>query len=162
MEEWKVEKLREEFNHSYGTVRVIAVLSPTCPECLRGHGRVKYLFRKFDTKKLRGFVVWLPMRRADNARSAEKQSEKWKSLRVLEGWDGNCQIGKVLAKTLQLQDTAWDVYLVYNRGVRWKGNKPPIPTFWMHQLKKRSGAAPNLRLNGGRISKEVFRLLKTG
>ena len=29
---------------------------------------------------------------------------------------------------------AWDVYLAYARGVRWTGELPPKPNYWMQQL----------------------------
>lgn len=38
--------------------------------------------------------------------------------------------------------TAWDMYLVYNPGVIWKGSQPPKPTFYMHQMNSKHGTDP--------------------
>jgi hypothetical protein len=45
---------------------------------------------------------------------------------------------------LGLGSDAWDVYLLYGPGVRWDGDLPPRPDFWMHQLEEADRLAPFL------------------
>jgi hypothetical protein len=64
-------------------------------------------------------------------------------------------VGDAFARSLKLQGTAWDVYLVYDRNVRWDGADPPAPSFWMHQLQEKVGADQKLCLNPARLRREV-------
>jgi len=47
---------------------------------------------------------------------------------------------------------------VFAPSVRWE-DKPPAPTYWMHQLGRR--APPELRLDGDRLARVVSELLAT-
>ena len=49
-------------------------------------------------------------------------------------WDGDDSIGRAYGDLLSTPGAAWDVYLLYPRGVRWTAAAPPKPMFWMHQL----------------------------
>jgi copper chaperone len=156
-------ELREWFNASSGAVRVISLLSPTCPYCQAGHGVLKAVFDKTGSADLKVFLVWLPMWPGDDADAAVRQAATFKDPRLTEGWDGGRAIGELFARRLTLKGTAWDVYLVYDRGVRWEGNDPPAPSFWMHQLMEGVGADQKLCLDPSRFSREVLaRLARKG
>jgi len=131
-------ELRAWFNASSGSVRVISLLSPSCPYCQSGHGVLKTLFGKTTSPHLKAFLVWLPMWPGDDAQQAVRQAGTFEDPRLTEGWDGPRAVGDVFARRLGLSGTAWDVYLVYERGVRWDGADPPAPSFWMHQLTEES------------------------
>ena len=53
---------------------------------------------------------------------------------------GGCQL-------IGLNCTVWDVYLLNAPGVKWIGDQPPMPTFWMHQLFAETGADQRFCLN---------------
>ncbi|MFQ5872091.1 MAG: hypothetical protein ACE5IB_08035 [Candidatus Geothermarchaeales archaeon] len=160
MDELGIDELREQFNQSRQGVRVLAILSPTCPPCLYGKEVVKELFDEFDSDSLRGFVVWIPMLSEDNVESARFQEETLQDRRFVQGWDPERRIGNLFATTLNLRLTAWDVYLLYASGVKWEGKEPPPPTSWMHQLPQDWGADGKLLLNPDRFFHEVNRLLE--
>jgi hypothetical protein len=65
----------------------------------------------------------------------------------VQQWDGERASGTLMAKTLALKGSAWDVYLLYAPGVKWTGEQPPAPTFWMHQLRAEDGADQRACLN---------------
>ena len=48
---------------------------------------------------------------------------------------------------------------VYPRGVRWEGDAPPPPTFWMHQLKAEDGADQKFCLDPARLRQQTLALL---
>lgn len=54
--------------------------------------------------------------------------------RVRNYWDGDETLGRAYGEMLPTPGPAWDVYLLFRRGVRWTGDLPPKPDFWMHQL----------------------------
>ena len=52
---------------------------------------------------------------------------------------------------------AWDVYLLYGRGVQWTGLQPPKPNYWMHQL---GGVKAAPHLDADVLREHVEQLLK--
>ena len=82
--------------------------------------------------------------------------------RFLHAWDPERRIGDLFAKTLKLNSTAWDVYLLYGTGVTWEQDGPPQPAFWMHQLGMEVGVDPDLRLDATRLYRELIKLLGDG
>lgn len=154
-----VEEARREFNASEDKVRILALLSPTCPDCRSGHVVVGRVLKKFSSPALRAILIWLPMRAGDTPAAAAQQTATETDARIWQGWDPAREIGKLLGETLDLHEIAWDVYLVYRPGIRWEARQPPPPTFWMHQL---AGADPKLLLceDPARLSAEVGRLLE--
>lgn len=159
----QLEELRSQFNHSSQSVRVLAILSPSCPACQHGQGVVKSVFQKFRSERLKGFLIWLPILSSDSAPLARRQAEEFEDRRVAQRWDSDGRVGEAFAGSLDLRGPAWDVYLLYAPGVKWEGDAPPAPTFWMHQLPRQTGADSRLCLNPGRFLREVERLLeKTG
>lgn len=153
-------ELRDLFNASSGSVRVISLLSPTCAYCQAGHGVLKTVFDKTASSDLKAFLVWLPMLAGDDPEAAVRQAATFTDPRLTEGWDGGRAIGDLFARRLALRATAWDVYLLYGRGVRWEGTEPPAPSFWMHQLRESVGADQKLCLDPSRFSREVLARLE--
>lgn len=151
--------VRKEFNTSSDKVRIVALLSPTCPGCRSGHGVVGQVLKKFSSPQLKAILVWEPMREGDNPAAATQQAETVRDPRITQGWNESRNVGKLFGETLELHDIAWDVYLVYKPGIKWEGQQPPHPTFWMHQLE---GADPKLLLceNPTRLNVEVGKLLE--
>jgi copper chaperone CopZ len=150
-----LQALKDWFNASQGSVRFVSLLSPSCPMCQSGHGVLKTVFGDTKSPDLRGFIVWLPMLSGDDEAAVTSQSATFHDDRVGEGWDQARRVGDAFAKSLKLQGTAWDVYLVYDRNVRWDGADPPTPSFWMHQLQEKVGADQELCLNPARLRREV-------
>ena len=54
-------------------------------------------------------------------------------------WDGDRVIGslyrilKTETETIDLEDEAWDVWLLFDQNAKW-GAEPPQPVWWEHQL----------------------------
>ncbi len=160
MKEVKLDELKSAFNSESDKVRLVSVLSPTCALCISGHGAVKAIFKDLKSEKLKGFLVWLPMLSKDSSHEAAVQSATMKDDRIgLEGWNQGKEIGEAFSKTLKLKNTTWDVYLVYAPGIKWTGDEPSMPTFWMHQLQSEDGADQKQCLNLPRLKREVEKLL---
>jgi hypothetical protein len=150
--------VRRAFNASSEKVRVVVLLSPTCLHCRCGHRVVGEVLKKFSSSKLQAMLIWEPMRERDSPVSAAQQALTVQDARISQGWNENREVGKLFAEALKLHDIAWDVYVAYEPGIKWKGQWPPSPTFWMHQLE---GADPELLLckDPTRLEAEVGKLL---
>ena len=151
--------IRKAFNSSSQKVRILALLSPTCRGCQSGHATIAKVLGKFSSLKFQAILVWEPMVEGDSPEAASRQAATLRDLRIVQGWNENRNLGRRFGETLDLHGVAWDVYLVYKPGIRWEGEQPPQPTFWMHQM---NGADPKLLLcqNPTRLSTEVGKLLQ--
>jgi hypothetical protein len=109
---------------------------------------------KHNESDLKGIIVWLPMVPGDKASDAEALKSADPQF-VLQGWDEHRAVGKAFARTLHLNRPAWDVYMIYDRGVKWTSDDPPKPAFWMHQLSRKSGADPSLQLVPAKLETEL-------
>ncbi len=126
--------LRTAFNDDAGNVRLVLLVSPTCGFCLEGSLKVQNTILDHESSQtLTPFVVWVPQlgaRRQHVASGAALVTDK----RAQQYWDGTGWLGDAYQQTLGTPGSAWDVYMLYGRGVRWTEDLPPKPTYWMHQL----------------------------
>ena len=127
--------------------------------CQYGQGLVQGIFEEFDARSLKGIAVWIPVMNGDSPGAACTEAENLSDDRIEHAWDAEQRLGELFAKMLGLQGVAWDVYLLYEPGVEWGTNGPPVPSFWMHQLPTVVGADSDLLLNAERFSREVLQRL---
>jgi hypothetical protein len=115
------------------------------------------VFEGMASDKLRGYAVWEPILRTDDARSARKATSILPDARIHHYWIDSQDVGEMFQAPLGLKDEpAWDVYLVYPPGAVWTGGRPPRPAYFMHQL----GALPaERRLNGGTLAAKLREML---
>ena len=153
-----IHAVRKVFNSSSDKVRIVALLSPTCPGCRSGHGGVGQVLKKFSSSRLQAILMWEPMLDGDSPKTATQQADTIHDARITQGWNDGKDVGQLFGATLGLRDIAWDVYLLYKPEITSEAEQPPRPTFWMHQLE---GADPSLLLceDPTRLSAEVGKLL---
>jgi hypothetical protein len=82
---------------------------------------------------LAAFVVWVPQLGAERKHVASGAAIITDP-RAQQYWDADNWLDTAYGKVLKTPDVAWDVYLLYRRGVKWNDALPPHPDFWMHQL----------------------------
>ena len=124
-----------------------------------GHGVVRGIFETVQGDSLRGYAIWLPMMKGDDAGAARQVSDAFPDARVSHAWDADRVIGDLAATTLGLTKTGWDLYLLYPPGVEWEGNALPKPALWMGQLPADQGIDDRTLLDPGRFAAEVFRMI---
>ena len=117
---------------------------------------------------LRAYVVWTRILDEDDLAAARVAGAKLADSRVVQLWDGGAELARALGRSLAIparereagaHGLAWDVYLLYETGVRW-GDSPPAPAFWMDQLRQVAPAqAP--RLDGPALRARVETALST-
>lgn len=78
-------------------------------------------------------MVWVPVLNAKE-KHVPAVSHLVPDPRASHFWDGHGALVQGYREALGLSEPAWDIYMVYPPGVRWEGNRPPVPTYWMHQL----------------------------
>ena len=80
-----------------------------------------------DSKKLRAYVVWVPMLESDNLEAARLEASLYQDKRISHYWDDDGKLATEFGQKLGLDRKAWDVYLLYDK-------KAKTPSYWMHQL----------------------------
>lgn len=137
-------KLRDDFNRARGSVRLLFVVDPICPGCLRGMDDVnRDLLAKTTDAHLQTFVVHVPVIGAQ-AKDIAPAAKLLRNAHVRHYWSSSGEFGRALAKAVQLRNDkevvyAWDVWLLYGPDAEWTGTGPPQPQLLMHQLWKLEG-----------------------
>lgn len=72
-------------------------------------------------------------------------------------WDESGRTMELFRQPLGLQGEAWDVYLLYRRGVRWEGEAAPAPDYWMHQLPGAAGPVLDPEMLAGKVAELLER-----
>lgn len=137
-------KLRDDFNAARGSVRLLFVVDPICPGCLRGMDDMNEdLLSRTKDERLKTFVVHVPVigAKAENVAPAARLLQ---NPYVRNYWNGSGEFGRALAKAVQLKNDketvyAWDVWLLYGPEAEWTGTTIPQPELLMHQLWKLEG-----------------------
>lgn len=137
------------FNADSGKVRAIFLASPTCGECIHGASELERTWlAKDSSKNIAVFVVWSPQLGAHEKHVASA-SALIPDPRAHHYWDGNELVGKAFQPLLNLSAPAWDTWMLFDRNAIWRGDKPPMPAWWEHQL---SEAPPELYLDPERFA----------
>ena len=137
-------KLRDDFNRSKGTVRLLFVVDPICPGCLRGMDDMnRDLLARTKDARLQTFVVHVPVIGAQ-AKDVLPAAKLLENPNVRHYWNASGEFGRSLSKAVQLKNDkdfvyAWDVWLLYGPDAEWTGASPPQPELLMHQLWKLEG-----------------------
>lgn len=158
----KLDPLRARFNQDVGKVRLIVIVDPTCPPCRWGASEIqKQVLETIPSNQLAVYVVWIPVLnfqdQATLQRNALKESSRVSDLRATHYIDPNGFSGKQYSMVLKFpyHAPAWDVYMVFDAGVRWE-DRAPTPAEWMYQGE---GFDRERLLDGHKLAEQIQRLL---
>ena len=159
--------LRDAFNKARGSVRLIFLMDPICPYCLKGLKDLDELVLSphASDARLNALIVHTPVLGATEADIANTCAIVHND-RVTHYWDPNQELGTVFANALDMKDGdrviyAWDVWLVYGPDAEWVGDAPPKADFLMHQLPDLLGRDGFPFLRAPVFRDEVEKRLKT-
>jgi len=130
-------ELRSAFNRDQGKVRLIMLLSPTCPACLgKAFVTQRYVLATIPDDRLRVYVVWGPMLGDEKEENARDATGRLPDPRVTHFWTGTNAVAAMFAKTVKLPAglLGWDTYQLFAPGVTW-GSAAPAPTRFMQMNK---------------------------
>ena len=103
------------------------------------------------------YAIWVPIIQSDGENAVPTALKRMPDERVRHYWDGKGETPETFKRVLQINQTAWDVYLIYPRDAEWT-DEPPAPAYWMHQL----DLAPERRLDGETLAAETRKQLQPG
>lgn len=147
-------KLKADFNAMSDKLRLLFISGPSCGICLRGTNDLNEAIvgSLQNDARVHTFVVYVPTLGAEEKHVAAAVP-LMEGPRVSHYWDPEGRSGLELKETLGIDLYAWDVWLMYEPGVRWEaGDTPPVPSFWQHQL---PGLPANQRLDADEFAAAV-------
>jgi hypothetical protein len=137
--------LREDFNRDRGDVRLVFLVDPICPGCLRGMADMgdDLLAKLSASAPLKVYVVFEPVI-GGQAKDIPAAAALLRSSTSRLYWNPTGDFGRQMSHVLHYWNGhrwvyAWDTWLVYRPDAVWSGAAPPEPAFLMHQL----GGLPN-------------------
>jgi len=99
--------------------------------------------------ELAAYFIWEPVLGDEDEDAARRATVLVPDSRAQHYWAPTDSTAWAFQAALPLADEfAWDVYLVYDRGVEWRGEPPPAPTYYQHQL---VGRLPEGRMLDGPV-----------
>ncbi len=133
--------LQASFNAGLSIPRLVFLVSPTCDICVTGAQSATQAVLSLPVEyDFRLYRVWLPVLETDTLQAAEDMRSPWShETRLVDFWDADLVISTAYHSVLELDKrvrrhrVAWDLFLLYQAGLRWV-DRPPVPSFWMHQL----------------------------
>ncbi len=155
-----VQGFKRTFNRDVQTTRLLLILTPGCPTCLRNAQMIeRRVLKVIPDPSLRVYVVWVPALKKDGREMAEKRTELLVDPRATHFWGGDLELADAFKQPLGMKNSsAWDVFLVFRPGVRWEKEAAPVPDLYMHRQE------PDLpldrKLNAIRLSEEIRGLLQ--
>ena len=125
----------DDFNANRNRLRIVALVSPTCLDCLHGVRSIRRAIQGAPpSSPIAASIVWIDVSPLDSPTEVERVSHlielpNARQFHDPTGWTGR-QVAASLGHPGQL---AWDAFLLYRPGLDW-GASPPAPTDWAHQL----------------------------
>jgi hypothetical protein len=167
-------QLRADFNRDIGSVRLLFVVDPICPGCLRGLADMnRDLLQGTTDPRLRTFVVhepvlgvarYTPWLRPSGGKDVPKAAQLLQNPYIQNYWNPSGAFGRLLSQAVGLKNGdkqvyAWDVWLLYGPEAKWVGNDPPHPRLLMHQLSALRGSTEFPHLDSHVFAQQVHTLL---
>ena len=106
---------------------------------------------------MRVYVVWVPSLPPDKEDRVPAATVKIPDERASHYWDADGKLKVAYQRLMKMEEPVWDVYYVYGRDAEWKDELPPVPAYYMHQLRS---LPPDRMLNGAKLAEEMRKLLQ--
>jgi hypothetical protein len=167
-------QLREDFNRAKGSVRLLFVVDPICPGCLRGLDDMnRDLLAGTADPRLVTFVVHEPVLgaahvapwlRTTASHDVPAAAALLHNPHVHNYWSADGEFGRLLSDSVDLKGSdgrvyAWDVWLLYGPAAVWSDGGPPRPLLLMHQLRALRGSTEFPYLDSQMFAQKTLNLL---
>jgi len=158
-------RLQDAFNAKSDRWRAVALVSPTCSECVYGAEAVrKEITDRYPGESVQTISIWIPMLPTDSEKAARDSASIFPPEGIPQFYDSRQKVGWAYSrgtfaefvnrarKSLpdghyltehfdnpQVRERPqWDLYMLYAPGVRWEGT-PPLPTHWIRHCGRTDG-----------------------
>src|SRR5439155_25489806 len=122
-------QFRADFDTGSDGARILLLVSPTCPLCLRGVSKIEEMLKTMESVDVRVLVVWEPVLTSDWGKPTRPAMSRISDDRAMQFWDKDHLVSKQLSEHLSaasIQPSCcksggilWDVAVLYPRHVLW-------------------------------------------
>ena len=129
-------RLKQEFNRAAGSMRVILLLAPTCPYCLKGAAEIQRVLEMHPQGPMVVFAVWEPILPTDWSKPGTRVLNRLRDGRVRQLWDAEHRVAAELKKASEARQifpnccyskgVMWDSIAAFAPGEQW-GETLPAP-----------------------------------
>ena len=70
---------------------------------------------------------------SDGKVAVPQATKRFADARVRNYWDGERKLVEEYSRVLEIDESPWDVYLLFDRQAEWK-EQAPAPNYWMDRL----------------------------
>jgi hypothetical protein len=127
-----LDQLRDQFNKDKGILRLVVLVSPTCPQCASGAGWInEYALKRNPKLNVKVYTVWYEMYPGDDPSDYPEARELMKDKRVTHYWDQGKDVGKWFYNLVQTNvkgTIEWDAFYLYSPESVWGGSVTDRPT----------------------------------
>lgn len=159
--------LRADFNRDRGDIRLLFLVDPICPGCLRGLADMgdDVLSGLPAGARVKVYVVFEPVI-GGQANDIAAAAALLRSPTPRLYWNPTGDFGREMSHVLGYWNGsrwvyAWDTWLIYPPDATWTGAAPPKPAFLMHQLGGLPHTAQFPHLDAGVFAAKVQAMVAT-
>jgi hypothetical protein len=119
-------------NLARGTVRIVAVVSPSSPGAAKGMDVIDGILRDIPSKRFRAYVILTHALAADSQARALDLAARHPDRRIVYVWDPAAAVAKAVAPIVGLAgEPVYNVFLLYDTDAAFT-TSPATPVLWMH------------------------------
>lgn len=134
-------QLRDHFNADSNLVRVVLMMSPSCPHCRAGAAAIEQVFEDSSASPMRIYAVWMHVTHGDRQMPNSLVLAEMPDARARQYWDPYRLLSKAMVRdfpaesTIAMADTTggpvplfWNFVALWRPGTLWK-ERVPLPDF---------------------------------
>jgi hypothetical protein len=126
-----LDDLKAQFNKDKGVLRLVVLVSPTCPACVGGAQWIESeVLKTYPDLNVRVYAVWYEMYPGDSPKAFPTARKTMPDARVSHFWDKKKATGRWFQAHLPSEykkPIMWDAYYLYDADAEWTDTlKPPI------------------------------------
>jgi hypothetical protein len=129
-----LDQVKAQFNQDKGSLRLVVLVSPTCPECVGGAGWIEdYVLKRYPKLPIKVYAVWFEMYPGDSPAAFPAAQQMLPDRRVRHWWDDSKNVGRwfyPVVPTNTKGDIQWDAFYLYGEQATWTDQQPAPLLTW--------------------------------
>jgi hypothetical protein len=136
-----LDRLKSQFNRDHGALRLIVLVSPTCPACTSGASWIQdYVLKRNPKLNIHVYSVWYEMYPGDSPDDFPTARKLMSDRRVQHFWDQPKDVGRWFQRAIPSDykgEIQWDAFYLYGPDSVWDGQPTSLLTWGRTILKDR-------------------------
>jgi len=133
-------ELKAQFNKDKGALRLVVLVSPTCPECVGGAGWIQdYVLKRYPNLPIKVYAIWYEMYPGDSPDDFPAAQKLMPDRRVTHWWDQKKTVGRWFHNVVPTNvkgEIQWDAYYLYGENATWTEQQPASLLTWGRTILK--------------------------